>query len=111
MTISDIEECGKTIQSTQDSFYSWSRFSQEIDIKGEKAELSGNEEEPWWESFKSQSSQKSTQGTPQQKIYSLQASLQSSFQVQASSSKDDNKSDDEGDKKDDKKSFYLKLGK
>ena len=55
----EIEEIDDTTQSNQDSCYSWSGISQEIDIKGEKRELSDDEEEPWWESFKSQSSQKS----------------------------------------------------
>ena len=36
--------------------------SQQFDLKGEKRELSDdNEEEPWWHSFKLQSTQKSTQ--------------------------------------------------
>ena len=52
LTICEIYECDETTQSTQDSCYSWSDVSQEIDIKGEKIELSDNEEEPWWESFK-----------------------------------------------------------
>ena len=109
LTISEIEN---TTQSAQDSWYSWSGVSQEIDIKGEKRELSDNEEEPWWESFKSQSTQKTTQETLMQKFYGLQASLQAISQAQASSSQDDNKSDDEEEKKDDEKiSFYLKLGK
>ena len=58
LTISETQECDETTQSTQDSCYSWSGVSQEIDIKGKKRELSDNEEEPWWESFKSQSTQK-----------------------------------------------------
>ena len=49
LTISEIED---TTQST--GCYSCSGVSQEIDIKGEKRELSDDEEEPWWESFKSQ---------------------------------------------------------
>ena len=106
LTISEIEECDETTQSTQDSCYSYSGVSQEIDIKGEKGELSDDEEEPWWESFKSQSS------TPAEKFYSLQTSSQGSSQAQAISSQNDNKSDDQEDKKDDEKiSFYLKLGK
>ena len=112
LTISEIKECDETTHTTQDSCYSWSGVSQEIYIKVEKRELSDNEEEPWWESFKSQSSQKLTQSTPTQEFYSLQASWQASPQAQTSSSQDDNKSDDEEDKKDDEKiSFYLKLGK
>ena len=51
----------------QDSFYSWSGISQEIDIKGEKRELSDDKEEGWWESFKSQSTQKSTKESSQLK--------------------------------------------
>ena len=106
LTISEIEECTETTQSTQDSCYSWGGVSQEIDIKGEKRELSDDEEEPWWESFKSQSN------TPAEKFYSLQTSSQGSSQAQAISSQNDNKSDDQEDKKDDEKiSFYLKLGK
>ena len=109
LTISKIEN---TTQSAQDTCYSWSGVSQEIDIKGEKRELSDNKEEPWWESFKSQSTQKTTQETLMQKFYGLQASLQASSQAEASSSQDDNKSDDEEEKKNDEKiSFYLKLGK
>ena len=55
LTISEFEECDESTQSTQDSScYSWSGVSQEIDIRGEKRELSDDEEEPWWESFKSQ---------------------------------------------------------
>ena len=46
LTTSEIEECDDTTQSTQDSCYSWSGVSQEIDIKGEKRELSEDEEEP-----------------------------------------------------------------
>ena len=46
LTTSETEECDDTTQSTQDSCYSWSGVSQEIDIKGEKRELSEDEEEP-----------------------------------------------------------------
>ena len=46
LTTSEIEECDDTTQSTQDSCYSWTGVSQEIDIKGEKRELSEDEEEP-----------------------------------------------------------------
>ena len=35
----------KSTQSTQDSCYSWSSVSQEIDIKGEKRELHNDEED------------------------------------------------------------------
>ena len=104
----EIEEIDETTQSNQDSCYSWSGISQEIDIKGEKRELSDDEEKPWWESFKSQTIQKPTQETPRQKFHCLQASSQ----AQASSSQNDIKSDDEEEKKDDEKiSFSLKLGK
>ena len=104
----EIEEIDDTTQSNQDSCYSWSGISQEIDIKGEKRELSDDEEKPWWESFKSQTIQKPTQETPRQKFHCLQASSQ----AQASSSQNDIKSDDEEEKKDDEKiSFSLKLGK
>ena len=48
LTISEIEKCDDATQSTQDSCYSWSGVSQEIDIKGEKRELSDDKEEPWW---------------------------------------------------------------
>ena len=65
ITVSEFEECDKTTQSTQDSScYSWIGASQSFDIKGKKRGWSGNEdnEEPWWESFKPQSStQKSSQ--------------------------------------------------
>ena len=47
LTISETEESDNTTQSTQDSCYSWSGVSQEIDIKGEKRELSDDEGEPW----------------------------------------------------------------
>ena len=111
LTIREIEEFDETTQSTPDSRYSWSSVSQKIDIKDEKRELSDNEEKPWWESFKSQASQKSSQGTQKQQFYSLQSSLQTNLRGQASSSKD-NKSDDEEDENDDEKiSFYLKVGK
>ena len=73
--------------------YSWSGVSQEIDIKGEKRELSEDEEEPSWESFKSQSIQKSTQDTQLHEFKSSQA------KAEASALQDDNKSDDEDDKK------------
>ena len=72
LAISEIEECDDTTHSTQDSCYSWSGISQEIDIKGEKRELSDDKEEPWWESFKSQSTQKSTQSTQLQEFKSSQ---------------------------------------
>ena len=51
LTISEIEKCDDTTKLTQDSCYSWSSVSQEIDIKGKKRELSDDEEEPWWESL------------------------------------------------------------
>ena len=51
LTISEIEECDDTTELTQDSCYSWSSVSQEIDIKGKKRELSDDKEEPWWESL------------------------------------------------------------
>ena len=88
-------------QSTQDSScYSWSGVSQQFDIRGEKRELSDNEEEPWWESFKSQSTQKSTQELSQMKLFSSQCSSQASdSQVGASYSQDDNKSDEEEKKR------------
>ena len=106
LTTSETEECDDTTQSTQDSCYSWSGVSQEIDIKGEKRELSEDEEEPQWESFKSQSIQKSTQDTQLHEFKSSQA------KAEASALQDDNKSDDEDDKKElEKISFYLKLGK
>ena len=94
LTISEIEECDETAQSTQDSCYSWSGVSQEIDIKGEKRELSDDEKKPRWELFKSQSSKKSSQGTQKQQFCSLQSSSQANSQGQARSSQH-NKSDDE----------------
>ena len=106
MAISETQECDETTQSTQDSCYSWSSVSQEIDIKGEKRELSDDEEEPRWESFKSQSTQKSTQETILQEFKSSQP------KAEAISSQDDNKCDDEEEENEDGKiSFYLKLGK
>ena len=68
VAISEFQECDDATQSTQDSCYSWSRVSQEIDLKDEKRELSDDEEEPWWESSKLQSSQKSTQETQLQEF-------------------------------------------
>ena len=46
LSIEENHECNETTQSTQDSCYSWSGVSQEIDIKGEKRELSDEEDEP-----------------------------------------------------------------
>ena len=42
----------------ESSSYSWSSVSQSLDIHGEKRSWSDDEskEEPWWESFKSQTS-------------------------------------------------------
>ena len=108
LTISEIQKCDDTTQSTQDSCYSWSSVSQDIDVKGEKRELLSDDdnEESWWESFKSQSTQKSTQNTQLQEFKSSQA------KAEASSSQDDNKSNDEEEKKDDEKiCFYSKLRK
>ena len=106
LPVSETQECDETTQSTQDSCYSWSSVSQEIDIKGEKRELSDDEEEPWWGSFKSQSTQKSTQETKLQEFKSSQP------KAEANSWQDDNESDDHVEKNEDKKnSFYLKLGK
>ena len=50
LTISEVEYCDDTQESMQDSTYSWSSVSQEIYIKGEKRQLSEDEEdeEPWW---------------------------------------------------------------
>ena len=75
LTISEIQKCDNTTQSTQDSCYSWSIVTEDIDVKGEKRELlnDDNEEEPWWESFKSQSTPKSTQDTQLQEFKSSQA--------------------------------------
>ena len=75
LTKSEIQKCDDTTQSTQDSCYSWSIVTQDIDVKGEKRELlnDDNEEEPWWESFKSQSTPKSTQDTQLQEFKSSQA--------------------------------------
>ena len=70
LTISETQECDKATQSTQDSCCIWSGVSQEIDIKGEKSELSDDEEEPSQESFKSQTTQKSTQETKLQEFKS-----------------------------------------
>ena len=93
MAISETQEWDETTQSTQDSCYSWSGVSQEIDIKGEKKELSDNEEE----AFKFQSTQKSTQETK------LQDFKSSEPKTEVSSSQDDNKSYDEEEKNEDEK--------
>ena len=64
--------------------------SQQFDLKGEKRELSDdNEEEPWWHSFKLQSTQKSTQ------LKEFKSSQQEA-KVEASSLQTD-KSDDENE--------------
>ena len=65
MTESEFEPYHKTTQSVQDICYSWSGIRQSINIKGEKWGWSSDEkeEEPCWESFKSQSTKKSTQET------------------------------------------------
>ena len=39
MAISETQECDETTQSTQDSCYSWSSVSQEIDIKVKKKRI------------------------------------------------------------------------
>ena len=113
VTCSEFEECNDATQATQDSScYSWSGVSQQIDFRGEKRELSDDEEEPWWESFKSQSTQKSTQELSQMKLFSSQCSSQASdSQVGASYSQDDNKSDEEEKNDDEKIRFYFKLEK
>ena len=112
LSIEENQECNETTQSTQDSCYSWSGVSQEIDIKGEKRELSDEEEEPWWESFKSQSTQKSIQESSQLKVFSSSQPSTSQPKAEASSLQDDNKSDNEVEKDEDEGiSFYLKLGK
>ena len=102
LTISEIQKCDDTTQSTQDSCYSWSGVSQDIDVKGEKRELLSDDdnEESWWECFKSQSTQKSTQDTQLQEFKSSQAKAEASW------SQNDNKSNDE-EKKDDEKIFFL----
>ena len=112
ITVSELEECYDATQSTQgSSCYSWSGVNQGFDIRGEKRELSDNKEEPWWESFKSQSTQKSTQESSQMKLFSSQSSLQaSSSQVGASSLQDDDKSDKE-EKDEDEKISLFKAGK
>ena len=94
-------------QSTQDSCYSWSGVSQSINIKGEKRDWSSDdeEEELWWESFKSQSTQKSTQETSFQ--LSQPSSSQQTETSQSQQENDDNGWEDETEKI----SFYLKLGK
>ena len=99
LTISEINECDETTQSTQDSCYSWSGVNQEIDVKGEKRELRDNEKQPWWESFKLQSSQKHSILTQSTQFYRLQSSSQASSQAQASLSQDDNKSEEDEDQK------------
>ena len=67
-------------------------LSQQFDLKGEKRELSDdNEEEPWWHSFKLQSTQKSTQ------LKEFKSSQQEA-KVEASSLQTD-KSDDENESK------------
>ena len=62
-TVNEFQNCNEQTQSTQDSTqesscYSWSGVSQSLDIRGEKCGWTDGEteEEPWWESFKSQPS-------------------------------------------------------
>ena len=62
-TVNEFQNCNEQTQSTQDSTqesscYSWSGVSQSLDIRGEKCGWTDDEteEEPWWESFKSQPS-------------------------------------------------------
>ena len=106
-TFSEFEECDNATQSHQDSScYSWSSVSQPFEIRVEKRELSDDEEEPWWESFKSQLTQKLsfksqltqklTQESSQMKLFSSQRCSQASdSQVGASYLQYDNKSDEE----------------
>ena len=100
------------MQSTQDSsYYSWSGASQSFNMKGEKRGWSDDEddEELWWESFKSQSStQKSSQ-----KPESFKLSQPSSWQTQteASQYQSENASDQKEQGEGEKTSFCLKLGK
>ena len=55
-------------------------------MKGKKRELSDEEDEPWWESFKSQSTQKSTQKSSQLKVFSSFQPSSSQPKAEASSS-------------------------
>ena len=65
---------------------------QSFDLKGEKRELIGDDkEEPWWHSFKSQLTQKSTE-------FKKFKSSQQEAKVEASSLQTD-KSDDENESK------------
>ena len=98
-------------QSTQDSTYSWSGVGQEIDIKEKKRQLSEDEEdeEPWWESFKSHSTQKLTQKLSQ--TFQLSQPSSSKTQVEDSQSQNENASNKEEQEDGEKISFYLKLGK
>ena len=107
VTESEFEQCYGKTQSIQDSCYSWSGVSQSINIKGEKRGWSSDEEEekPWWESLKSQSTKNSTQETS---FHLSQPSI--SQQTEASHSQQEN--DDNAQEDESKKiSFYLKLGK
>ena len=112
LSIEENQKCDETTESTQDSCYSWSGVNQEIDLKGKKRELNDEEDKPWWESFKSQSTQTSSQESFKFKVFSSSQPSSSQPKAEASSSQDDNKSDNEEEKDEDKKiSFYLKLGK
>ena len=74
--------------------------------------MSDEEDKPWWESFKSQSTQKSTQESSQLKLFSSSQPSGSQPKAEDSSLQDDNKSDNKEEKdKDEKISFYLKLKK
>ena len=74
--------------------------------------MSDEEYEPWWESFKSNSTQKSTQESSQLKVFSSSQPSSSQPKAEACSSQDENKSDNEEEKDEDEEiSFYLKLGK
>ena len=109
VTCSEFQEYDDTTQSTQDSCYNWSRVSQQFDVRGEKRELSNDEEEPWWESFKSQSTQKSD--SSQMKLFSSQSSWEAS-DSQTEAIQDENKNNENEEKDENEQiSFHLKLGK
>ena len=98
------------MQSIQDSFcYSWSGASPLFDTQGEKRGWSNDEktEEPWWESFKSQSStQKSSQKS---ETFQLSQATSSQSSQQENSQSQTTEKDDK--KNDESVTFYLKAGK
>ena len=111
ITESQFEECDGNTQPMQDSCYSWSGVCQSMDIKGEKRAWSDKkEQEPWWESFKSQSQSKSSEKSTKETSFSF-SQPSSSQKSEASHSEQENEDNSQQGNESEKISFYLKLGK